>query len=294
MRWNEDGQVSADIEDRRGEGGGGGGGFGAGPRLGCGGFVVVAILSLLFKTNLFAALGDGGDPAPPRSAAPSAPGSPAPHTPADDKLVHFVSFVLDDVQETWTRELPKAGATYSHARLVLFTDGVRSGCGYAETAMGPFYCPADQKVYIDLGFYRELESRFGAPGDFAKAYVIAHEVGHHVQDILGIEESVRRKQRVTPDTKNALSVRMELQADCFAGIWGHSTRQRHLLETGDLESALGAAAAVGDDRLQKQASGHVNPERWTHGSSRQRAYWFKRGFDTGKVDECDTFANPGP
>jgi uncharacterized protein len=286
MRWNEDQDLSTDIEDRRGEGGGGG--FGAGPRLGCGGIVIVGILSLLFRTNLFAALQDG-EPAAPRPTSTSRA-----HTAADDKLVHFVSFVLDDVQETWTRELPAAGATYSHAKLVLFTDDVRSGCGFAETAMGPFYCPADQKVYIDLGFYRELESRFGAPGDFAKAYVIAHEVGHHVQNILGIEESVRRKQRVTPTTKNELSVRMELQADCFAGIWGHSTRQRHLLDTGDLESALGAAAAVGDDRLQRQATGHVNPERWTHGSSRQRAYWFKRGFDTGKVDQCDTFTNAGP
>ena len=286
MRWNEDQDVSADIEDRRGEGGGGG--FSAGPRLGCGGLVIVGILSLLFRTNLFAALQDG-EPSAPRPTSTTRP-----HPATDDKLVHFVSFVLDDVQETWTRELPKAGATYSHAKLVLFTDDVRSGCGFAETAMGPFYCPADRKVYIDLGFYRELETRFGAPGDFAKAYVIAHEVGHHVQNILGVEESVRRKMRVTPATKNELSVRMELQADCFAGIWGHSTRQRRLLETGDLESALGAAAAVGDDRLQRQATGRVNPERWTHGSSRQRAYWFKRGFDTGSVDQCDTFSNAGP
>ncbi len=286
MRWNEDQELSTDIEDRRGSGGGGGG-F-SGGRLGCGGLVIVGILSLLFRTNLFASLSDGDAPSAPRPSQPRA------HTPADDKLVHFVSFVLDDVQETWTRELPHAGATYSHAKLVLFTSDVRSGCGFAETAMGPFYCPADQKVYIDLGFYRELETRFGAPGEFAKAYVIAHEVGHHVQNILGVEESVRRKQRGAPGTKNELSVRMELQADCFAGIWGHSTRQRHLLDPGDLESGLAAAAAVGDDRLQKQATGHVNPERWTHGSSRQRAYWFKRGFDTGKVAECDTFNTPGP
>jgi hypothetical protein len=168
---------------------------------------------------------------------------------------------------------------------------VRSGCGYAEAAMGPFYCPPDQKVYIDLGFYRELKSRFGAPGDFAQAYVLAHEIGHHIQHLLGIEQKVRQMQEQRPDQAGQLSVRLELQADCLAGVWGHSTHQRNLLETGDIEEGLGAAAAVGDDRIQQQATGRVNPERWTHGSSAQRAAWFKKGLASGNVDDCNTFTS---
>jgi hypothetical protein len=268
----DDGHRSADVEDRRGQRGVGG------LRLGLGGLVVVGVLSLVFRTNLFALLDEGGGSAPAATPAPS-----------DDKLVGFVSFVLDDVQATWTRELPKTGTAYDRAKLVLFTDSTRSGgCGIGESAMGPFYCPADQKVYLDLGFFRDLKSRFAAPGDFAQAYVIAHEIGHHVQKLLGTEQKLRSEQRARPSEKNELSVRMELQADCYAGFWAHSTSQRQLLEIGDVEEALAAAAAIGDDRLQKQGGGAVNPERWTHGSSAQRVAWFKTGYQ-GSIAACDTF-----
>jgi len=275
MRW-EDRGTSGDVEDRRGAGGGGG------LRLGLGGFILLAVLSLVFKKNFFALLetGDGGGSAPAASAPPS---------PEEEKLVHFVSFVLDDVQDTWTREFQELKRPYERAKLVLFTDAVRSGCGTAEGAMGPFYCPADHKVYIDLGFYKELRNRFGAPGDFAQAYVIAHEVGHHVQSLLGLEERMAAARERRPDQAPALSVRYELQADCLAGVWAHSTEQRKILEAGDVEEALGAAAAVGDDRIQKQATGRVNPETWTHGSSQQRMQWFNLGLQKGQVQECDTF-----
>jgi predicted metalloprotease len=206
-------------------------------------------------------------------------------------MIQFVSFVLDDVQNTWGKEFQQQGQPYRNAKLDLFQDSVRSGCGYAEAAMGPFYCPVDQKVYIDLNFYKELKDRFGAPGDFAQAYVLAHEVGHHVQHQLGIDDKVRAAQERDPSLANELSVAMELQADCFAGIWGHSTQQRQILEEGDVEEALGAAAAVGDDRIQKQSTGEVNPETWTHGSAKDRAAWFRRGFETGNIDNCDTFAS---
>jgi predicted metalloprotease len=278
MKYDE-GYRSDDVEDRRGRGGGG-------MRLGLGGFLVVGVLSLVFRTNLFALLGAGGASGSSRPSVPPA---------NQDKLVSFVSFVLDDVQATWTRELPKSGVRYERAKLVLFTDTTPTGgCGLGDLAMGPFYCPGDQKVYIDLGFYRELQGRLGAPGDFAEAYVIAHEIGHHVQKLLGTEEKVRASQRDRASQKNELSVRMELQADCYAGIWAHSTSQRQLLNAGDIEEALGAAAAVGDDRLQKQAGAAVNPERWTHGSSAQRVSWFKKGLAGGKVESCDTFGVARP
>ena len=289
MRWTPGG-TSEDIEDRRGEGGGGGGGFGGyGPHLGIGGFVVLLILSFVFKRNFFALVGAGGPSAGSRApvAGPAVAGQ---RSPAEDRMVQFVSFVLDDVQNTWTRELAKENVPYRHAKLVLFTDSVRSGCGFAETAMGPFYCPVDEKAYIDLGFYKELRDRFGASGDFAQAYVLAHEIGHHVQKIVGIESRAHAAMENDPSRAHDLSVRLELQADCYAGIWGHSTEQRNILEQGDVEQALNAAAAVGDDRIQKQATGRVNPETWTHGSSEQRVYWFKRGMDTGDVNNCDTFA----
>jgi hypothetical protein len=196
-----------------------------------------------------------------------------------------VSFVLDDLQKTWPQVLPG----YQKAKLVLFRDAVQSACGMAESATGPFYCPGDQKVYIDLGFYDELDRRFGAPGDFAQAYVLAHEVGHHVQNILGIEEKMRRAQRANPRMENQLSVMMELQADCLAGVWGHSAAQRNLLEEGDVEEGLGAATAIGDDKLQQQAGGRVRPESFTHGSSAQRVEWFRRGLREGRVEACDTF-----
>ena len=287
MRWTPGGE-SGDIEDRRGDsGGGGGGGFLGGRSLGLMGTLVVLGLSLVFHQNFFALLGGGGQD---QGAQQTAPGTPVQSTPEQDKQVQFVSFVIDDVQNAWTKLLPAAGAQYQHAKLVLFRNGIRSGCGFAESTMGPFYCPADRKVYLDLGFFDELRGRFGAPGEFAEAYVIAHEVGHHVQNLLGIEAKVRQAREAHPEQANALSVRMELQADCFAGVWGHSTEQRKLLEKGDVESGLAAAAAVGDDRLQKQATGQVHPERWTHGSSAQRTEWFNRGFKSGSVDDCNTFA----
>lgn len=285
MKWTP-GNTSQDIEDRRGEGGGSR--FGGGRGLGVGGFVVLLILSVVFKQDLFSLLGQGGLPSGGQ-AAPSAEAGPVAQSPEEEKRVKFVSFVLDSAQAFWQQEFAQKGAQYRHAKLVLFRDGVQSGCGNASAATGPFYCPADEKVYIDLGFYDELKQRFGAPGEFAQAYVLAHEVGHHVQKLLGIESKVRRMQEQNPSSQNPLSVRMELQADCLAGVWGHSTQQRGLLQNGDIESALGAAAAVGDDRLQKMSTGHVSPETFTHGSSQQRMAWFRKGFDSGSIAACNTF-----
>jgi uncharacterized protein len=284
MRWTPGGR-SADLEDERGSSGRGGGGFGL-PHLGIGGFIVLLILSFVFKRNLFTLLGAGGGPGGPAPVA----GPPPPTSPEEEKLIQFVSFVLDDVQNTWSREFARRNRTYEKAKLVLFTDAVQSGCGFAESAMGPFYCPENRKVYIDLGFYRELRDRFGAPGDFAQAYVLAHEIGHHVQNLLGIEQKVRRARGADPSRANDLSVRTELQADCLAGVWGHSTEQRNLLEQGDIEEGLNAAAAVGDDRIQRETTGRVSPETWTHGSSKERARWFRTGLETGDIDSCDTFS----
>ncbi len=287
MRWTPGGQ-SQDVEDRRGESGGGGGGFGfGGMRLGLGGILILFVLSLIFKQNFFALLGGGG--ASPGPAAVSQP-NPA-RDQAEQPMVQFVSYVLDDAQNTWTTILPQqVGVPYRHAKLVLFRDSIQSGCGGASAATGPFYCPADEKVYIDLGFYDELKRRFGAPGEFAQAYVLAHEIGHHVQKLIGIESKVRQLQQRNPGIANQASVAMELQADCFAGIWAHSTQQRNLLEAGDVESALGAASAVGDDHIQKMTAGRVQPESFTHGSSQQRMDWFKRGFDSGSISSCNTFS----
>jgi len=226
----------------------------------------------------------GGGTASGPATAP--PGAPVTGSPREERLKQFVSFVLDDAQDTWTQIL---GARYERARLVLFTDAVESSCGFAESVTGPFYCPGDRRVYIDLGFYDELQQRFGASGEFAQAYVITHEIGHHVQNLLGTEPRVRELQRQNPRLQNDLSVRMELQADCYAGIWGHSTAERQILEQGDLESGLNAAAAIGDDRIQRMSGGRVSPEKFTHGSSAQRVEWFKRGLETGQLGACDTF-----
>jgi len=284
MKWTPGG-TSQDVEDRRDEGGGGGFQFG-GMHLGIGGALILLVLSLVFKQNFFALLGSGG-------TEPSSPTMSKPNSARDQQeqpLVQFVSFVLDDAQKTWDQILPQqAGKPYRHAKLVLFRNYTQSGCGGAESATGPFYCPADEKVYIDLGFYDELSQRFGAPGQFAQAYVLAHEIGHHVQKITGIESRVRQMQHANPRTDNALSVKMELQADCLAGVWAHSTQQRNLLEQGDVQSALGAASAVGDDRLQKMSTGHVAPDSFTHGSSAQRMQWFQNGFDSGSIAACNTF-----
>jgi predicted metalloprotease len=288
MRWTPGGQ-SDDVEDRRDESGGGGGGFG-GLHLGIGGIIILFVLSLIFKQNFFALLGSGGSNAnSPGSAAVSQP-SPA-RDEAEKPLVQFVSFVLDDTQKTWTEILPQqTGTPYRHAKLVLFRDSTQSACGGADAATGPFYCPGDEKVYIDLAFYDELKRRFGAPGEFAQAYVLAHEIGHHVQKIVGTENKVRRLQQSNPGSGNQLSVAMELQADCYAGVWAHTTQQRGLLDPGDVESALGAAAAVGDDHIQKMTRGSVQPETFTHGSSAQRMSWFRKGLDSGSIAACNTFS----
>jgi predicted metalloprotease len=284
MLWRR-GERSADLEDRRGESSGVR--FGGGAGLGLGGVVILLVLSLLFGQNLFVGLEDTGTlpDAPTPDRGPMATRSSA----AEEELIDFVSFVLDDVQNTWTRVFRDAGQSYERVKLVLFTDVVRSGCGFGEAAMGPFYCPMDQKVYVDLGFYRALKERFGAPGDFAQAYVIAHEIGHHVQNQLGISSQIREAQQARPERANTLSVRLELQADCLAGVWAHSTQERDLLERGDVEEGLTAASAIGDDRIQRQTTGRTNPETWTHGSSRQRVGWFQRGFKSGRIQDCDTF-----
>jgi uncharacterized protein len=278
MRWSP-GHRSANVEDRRG----GGGRFirGAGG-MGIGTIVLLLILSLVFKRDFFSMVGGGGGDTAPETAA----GPAAETTPEEERLVSFVSFVLDDAQNVWQQQL---GSSYRPAKLVLFRDAVQSACGFAESATGPFYCPGDEKVYIDLGFYEELQQRFGAPGDFAQAYVLAHEIGHHVQNVLGTEAEVRRARMARADLANEMSVRLELQADCYAGVWAHSTAQRQLLEQGDVEEGLGAAAAVGDDRLQRMGGGRVVPESFTHGSSEQRQQWFRRGLETGRPDACDTF-----
>jgi hypothetical protein len=286
MRWSPGGR-SDDVEDRRDESGGGGG-FGIGGiHIGIGGFLVLLVLSLVFKRDFFSLLGGGA----------SSVGSPTavsqPDTARDQReepLVQFVSFVLDDAQKTWTQIFQQSGRDYRHAKLVLFRDSIDSACGMAQSATGPFYCPRDEKVYIDLGFYDELKSRFGAPGQFAQAYVLAHELGHHVQKLTGVEQQVTAAQERNPGAANQLSVRLELQADCLAGVWGHSTDQRGLLEAGEAQQGLNAAAAVGDDRLQRMSSGHVNPDSFTHGTSQQRMDWFQRGFTSGDMRQCNTFA----
>lgn len=286
MRWTPGGD-SSDIEDRRGEGGGGSnfGGFG-GLHLGIGGTLVLIVLSFVFRTNLFSVLG-GGNSAPTAAVRPLS-GQDA--DPAEKREVELVKFVLNDVQHTWEQLLPQAGTTYRHTTLVLFRDTTQSGCGTAQTATGPFYCPQDEKVYIDLGFFQELRDRFGAPGEFAQAYVLAHEIGHHVQKLLGIEGKVNRLSRGDPAHANPLSVRLELQADCFAGVWGHATAQRNIIDAADVAAGLRAASSVGDDRLQRMATGRVSPESFTHGSSAQRMQWFRRGLDSGNIPACDTFA----
>jgi predicted metalloprotease len=284
MRWTPGGR-SDDIEDRRDENGGGGGFQLGGIHLGLGGVVVLFVLSLIFKRDFLSLLST--------DSVGTTGTSVAQHDPARDQreepLVQFVSFVLDDAQKTWAQILTAQGVQYRHAKLDLFRDSIDSACGMARSATGPFYCPEDEKVYIDLGFYDELKQRFGAPGDFAEAYVLAHELGHHVQKLLGIQARVRAAQQQNPGSANQLSVRLELQADCFAGVWGHSTQQRNILEVGDVEQGLNAAAAVGDDRLQRMSSGRVNPESFTHGSSAQRVRWFQRGFQDGDISSCNTF-----
>jgi predicted metalloprotease len=275
MRWAPGGSDS-DIEDRRGASGGFGRVPFGGRGLGLGGIIVVGLLSLIFRQNFFSLFDGSGGVAPSTESAP-----PASQTPEEQQRYEFVKFVMNDVQDTWSKVLPAdARVQYPHAKLVLFRDAVQSGCGVAESATGPFYCPNDQKVYIDLSFYDELKQRFGASGDFAQAYVIAHEVGHHVQNLLGLMDQLQA------GGGNAASVQVELQADCLAGVWGHSTAQRNILDPGDVEEAMNAAAAIGDDRIQKMQGQQVHPEGFTHGSSAQRLNAFRRGMDDGSLAGC--------
>jgi uncharacterized protein len=281
MRWTPGGR-SRNLEDRRGQRGGRG--FAVGGGIGIGGLLLLLVLSLVTGQDFLGLLGGGGG-----GGAPAPSGPPPDTTPEEENLVQFVSFVLDDAQATWAQIFPSLGTQYQDARLVVFRDATESGCGFGQAATGPFYCPADQKVYIDLSFYQELERRFGAPGDFAQAYVIAHEIGHHVQTLLGISSKVSQLQQSEPRRANEYSVALELQADCFAGVWGHATAQRDVLESGDVEEGLNAAAAIGDDRLQQASGGRVAPESFTHGSSEQRVAWFRRGLTSGDPRDCDTF-----
>jgi len=298
MKWDQQGDHSRNVEDRRGESAGGG--LRAhGGKLSLGGVLLLVLFALgrsFFGESGVSPSGSGGVSVDQPVGGREGQGSGAPPAPGEDpdlELKKFSSALLDDVQEFWTKELARRGGRYQEAKLVLFSDAVQSGCGYAGAEVGPFYCPGDTRVYLDLSFFRELQRRFGAPGDFARAYVIAHEVGHHVQNLLGDSEKVERASRESHKLANQLSVLLELQADCYAGVWAHSAAQRDLLETGDVEEGLGAATAVGDDRLQKQATGQVSPETWTHGSSAQRVSWFKRGLAGGDMTACDTFAEAG-
>ena len=281
MRWKGRRQ-SRNVEDRRGmrvARRAGGGGIGV---------VVLALVAMYFGVDPSVILNQGGS----MLGEPSGQTESYQPSPEEDRLAQFVSVVLADTEDTWNGLFRELNASYQEPRLVLFSGNVQSACGFAQAAMGPFYCPGDNKVYIDLSFYQDLRQRHGAPGDFAQAYVIAHEIGHHVQNLLGLSKQVRSaQQRVSKAEANVLSVRLELQADCFAGVWAHhADRTRQLLEEGDIEEALTAASAIGDDRLQKQSRGYVTPDSFTHGSSRQRMRWFKQGLAEGSIDGCNTFA----
>ena len=280
MRW-ERGRQSANLEDRRGMGMGGvgiaGGGIGA---------VILVVLGLFLGVDPGVLLDEisGGNPQ-------ATSGSSRVPAPGEDRMRDFVSVVLADTEDTWGAIFSQSGRQYEQPKLVLFSGAVQTACGTGQTASGPFYCPLDKKAYLDLTFFRELEQRFRAPGDFAQAYVIAHEIGHHVQTLLGITERVHAARQRGGPQANEMSVRLELQADCFAGVWAHhADRSRQILESGDVEEGLAAAAAVGDDRIQRQSQGHVVPESFTHGSSQQRVRWFKRGFQDGTLRGCDTFS----
>ena len=285
MRWIPGGR-SSNLEDERGASPDSGGfrGGGGGRRVGFGGLIVLIVLSVVFKKDLvspFVGLGGGAQGAETSRAN----GGGALQDSTEENKVLFMSTVLDSAQMGWRRKLQG----YQDAKLVLFRNAINSACGFAEAATGPFYCPGDQKVYIDLAFFDQLDRQFGAPGDFAQAYVLAHEIGHHVQNLMGTERQLRDAQQRDPRRKNELSVAMELQADCYAGVWAYQAARNKQLEPGDLEEGLSAAAAVGDDRLQKMGTGRVNPESFTHGSSAERSRWFKRGFDSGDPNQCDTF-----
>jgi uncharacterized protein len=283
MRW-EGNRESDNVEDGRDSGGGGGFRLGGGS-LGIGSVVVALVAGWIFGVNPLTILGlmSGGGGGTVQEA-------PAHKPPADDKMARFVSVVLADTEDVWREKFRAAGGTYREPKLHLFRGATQTACGQGQSAMGPFYCPADEKVYIDLNFYETMRTRLGAPGDFAQAYVIAHEVGHHVQKLMGITEKADNARRRMSETQyNAVSVRVELQADCFAGVWAHDAQAaRQVLEQGDVEEALNAATQIGDDTLQRKARGTIQPETFTHGTSAQRVAWFKKGLQSGRVNDCDT------
>ena len=296
-----DGQRESDnVEDLRDQGGGSGGGgpaFGGfGMHIGIGTIAIALIGGWIFGINpltILGLLGGGGVPVQHSAPAPvpSQGGQPVAHGGQEDPMKRFVSVVLADTEDVWTQVFKARGTTYRDPKLVLFRDSTPTACGRGESATGPFYCPGDEKVYIDLSFYDLLRTKLGAPGDFAQAYVIAHEVGHHVQKLLGISDKVDAARRSSSEARsNALSVRLELQADCFAGLWANRAQAtKQIIEAGDIDQALNAAAQIGDDTLQRKASGTVQPETFTHGTSAQRVHWFKQGYDTGQIEQCDTF-----
>jgi uncharacterized protein len=282
MRWS-DLRRSTNVEDRRGFGVGPVGGFKIG---GCG-LLLLIIIGFIFGINPLEILGILQQTPSTTQAPQPGPGN-AP--PANDQGSDFVRAVLGDTEDTWEQLFQKMGGHYERPKLILFRDAVQSACGFASAAVGPFYCPSDEHVYLDLGFFDELDRRFGAAGDFAQAYVIAHEIGHHVQNLTDISDKVQQQRAQSDEqTSNALSVRLELQADCFAGVWGYYANQKNVLETGDVDEALNAAAQIGDDRLQMESKGYISPESFTHGTSEQRAKWFRAGMQSGDVNRCDTF-----
>lgn len=305
MKIRRSGNISDDVIDKRSETRGRGRAAG-GLSLpmgkgGIGGIILMIVLALLGGSQLMGGGGGGGasggglgDIFGQIAGAPPADGSSSAIDPANDPqadIVEWVKVVLDDIQDSWEVQFSNGGGAYERAKLILFEDGVNTGgCGFAPSAVGPFYCPADKTAYLDLSFFEQLAGKYRAAGDFAPAYVIAHEIGHHVQNLTGVSAEVRKRQQQKPKDANDLSVRLELQADCLAGVWAHATYQEGQLEDGDIEEGLAAAAAVGDDRLQKQAGVEVNPDSWTHGSSEQRQKWFSRGYESGNPDSCDTFS----
>ena len=303
MKWRG-GRRSSNVDDRRGQSAGLGrgsfripgsrrgirlpGGLGRRGGMGIGTMLIILVVMWIFGIDPSVLLQGGGGLQMPSTQTQT---QPAQRSAEENELADFVSVVLADTEDTWHAIFKEEGGTYREPTLVLFTDAVQSACGFAQSAVGPFYCPGDSQVYIDLGFFRDLRARFGAPGDFAQAYVVAHEVAHHVQNLLGISGKVQQMRRqVSQSESNALSVRLELQADCLSGVWANrADKARDILEAGDIEEALGAASAIGDDRIQKQAGRRVTPDSFTHGSSAQRVRWFKRGLESGQMGACDTF-----
>jgi predicted metalloprotease len=282
MEWQDEGQ-SQDIEDRRGDSGGG---FIGGSGLGIGGFLIVAVISLVTGHNFFPLLFHGGGDGSP-AVTNSAP--PTDSSPAEQRDVHLISYTLDDAQKSWEQTFAASNREYRHAKLVLFRGQTYSGCGTAQAATGPFYCPVDEKIYIDLDFWDELTQLGGSTSDFAKSYVITHELGHHIQNLLGIEQQEQQLVADEPNEQSAASVALELQADCFAGVWGHNTEQRSQITQDDIAQALKSAAAVGDDHIEETSGRAISPETWTHGSSAQREQWFRAGLSGGTIDSCTTF-----